>query len=260
MDTRKWGPPLWRLLHLVAEGPNANKCRAFWETLPFILPCKFCRASLTAYYEALPIPSKQEDFSLWMYKIHNMVSQKLRDQGQTLDPDPPYEAVQARYKTLLEAGCTATEFPAWEGLFSIADNHPSSSPSAPMPEPPSPPPTSLKERNRYNLLTPAERKEALKRFWTCVPAVLPFPLWQASWRRHAGPVTKAIRNRRSAMSWLWAIQCGMNQDLQCSNKTNFHGLCKTIATYRSGCAKSTRAKTCRALRLKPRKTRKTKQR
>jgi hypothetical protein len=265
MDTRHWGPSGWRILHMIAESEFASKNRTFWETLPFVLPCKFCRASLTDYYKLLPIPHKQTDFSEWLYKIHNLVNNKLRDQGQTLPPDPPYEEVQLRYKTLLQQGCSKTEFPGWDFFFCLADNHPDSSPSKPMPDTPEVKPLSLTERNRYNLLTPDERKQQLKRFWKSIPSVLPFKEWQTSWKAYSPNVQKAVDNRRSALSWLWKIRCGMESDLNQMSKVTFYGLCKKIAQYRSGCSKSTRAKTCRRLRTNAhiggsRKTRKYKQR
>ncbi len=247
MDTRFWGPSGWRLLHMIAEGPNASKNRTFWEMLPFVLPCKFCRASLTDYYKATPIPKQQQDYQQWLYTIHNLVNQKLREQGQTLPPDPSYEAVKTHYSQLLKVGCSKAEFPGWSFLFCIADNHPTSSPSKPMPDTPTNPPTSLVERNKYNLLTPTERKNALKHFWNSISDVLPFPEWTESWKRHAGSVTAAVKNRRAALAWLWKIRCGMDTDLNKIRTVYFHGLCKQIATHRSGCSKSTRAKTCRRL-------------
>ena len=260
MDTKRWGPSGWRLLHLVATGPNAAKSKQFWMVLPYVLPCKFCRASLSTYYDQRSIPSKQEDFAEWLYKIHNLVNQKLRDQGQSVAPDPPFTAVQEQYTSLLAQGCSQTEFPGWDFLFSIADNHPGSAPSKPMPDVPEPPPKSLKERNRYNLLTPKERIQQLKIFWASIPAVLPFSLWQSAWKKNICSLSKVTKDRRSAMSAIWAIRCAMDKELHRSAKQNFYGLCKTIASYRSGCSKSTRAKTCRALRPAHRKTRRTKQR
>jgi hypothetical protein len=260
MDTRFWGPPGWRLLHLIAAGKAANQNTTFWEMLPFVLPCKFCRHSLATYYEDLPIPTAAEKYDTWLYKIHNKVNEKLRKQGQTVPPDPPLTSVLAHYDELLEQGCTKTQFPGWNFLFALADNHPAVSPSAPMPDTPSPPPKGLKERNKYNLLTARERKEALKAFWISLPDVLPFEEWRASWRKHAGPVSKAIKSRKSALCWLWRIRKGMEADLDQISTKDFYGLCRAVANHRSGCSTNKRAKTCRAIRGGARKTRRHKQR
>lgn len=260
MDTRFWGPSGWRLLHLVAASPNAATNQTFWESLPFVLPCKFCRASLSEYYTQHPIPKRSMDFPKWLYTIHNCVNAKLRKQGQTVPPDPPFEEVNTRYNELLKQGCTRTVFPGWEMLFCIADNHPDSSPSVPMPDTPEHKPTSLKERNRYNLLTPSERKQQLKRFWRSIPDVLPFEEWRDSWNKHVGSITKAGTSRRSALAWLWRIRCGMDKDLQQMGEHDFYGLCKELKEHRSGCSTSRRAKTCRAVKGGARKTRRHKQR
>lgn len=262
MDTRWWGPSGWRLLHLIAASPYAASNRQFWKTLPFVLPCKFCRASLSEYYEKHPIPKANKDFPKWLWTIHNCVNAKLRSQGQSLEPDPPLQAVKERYDELLKQGCTKTTFPGWEFVFCIADNHPTASPSSPMPGPvPSPPPKSLEERNRYNLLTAKERLMMLKRFWGSIPDVLPFKEWQTSWATHAGPITEAIANRRSALKWLWKIRRGITKDLQQMETKDFHGLCTELKVHRSGCSTAKNARTCRRIRPSTqRKTRRTQQR
>ena len=232
---------------MIAHSDRAASNRVFWDSLPYILPCKFCRTSLTSYYEQHPIPTKREEFPEWLYKIHNLVNQKLRDQGQTLPPNPPFQAVEERYTQLLEQGCSKTSFPGWDFVFSLADNHPDSSPSKPMPDTPKNPPTSLKERNRYNLLTPKERKQQLRRFWSALPDVLPFQEWRELWNEHMPSLTKLTRNRRSALCSLWHIRCGLEKGLAQISQETFYGLCKQVANHRSGCSKSTRAKTCRKL-------------
>ena len=240
MDTRYWGPSGWQLLHLIAAN-GASK--TFWKTIPFILPCKFCRASLSTFYEDLPPPTKNQ--SAWLYKIHNKVNEKLRSQGQTVASDPRKEKVIEHYNKLLKEGCTKTFFPGWEYLFSVADNHPYCSPSKPMPDAPLTIPKTLEEKNRYNLLTPDERVQQLKSFWTLLPDALPFQEWRISWGKHQGPIQYAIKNRRLAKSWLWKIKCGLESDLEQLGDTSFNGLCKQVAKHRSGCSTSKKARTCR---------------
>lgn len=247
MDTRYWGPSGWRLLHLIAASSNAAKNITFWETLPYILPCKFCRASLSSYYELYPIPKKQEDFAVWLYTIHNCVNKKLRDQGQNVPPDPPLDDVLTLYNNLLTQGCTKTQFPGWDFLFSIADNHPASSPSKPMPDAPSVPPTTLQERNKYNLLTPDERKTFLKKFWSSIPDVLPFEEWKQLWNKNKSPLNQVVKGRKQAVSWLWHIRCAMDKELYQMEKKDFYGLCKVLRNHRSGCSTNLRAKTCRRI-------------
>jgi hypothetical protein len=248
MDTRYWGPSGWQLLHLIAA---RGASKSFWETIPFILPCKFCRASLSTFYEELPPPSTNQQ--VWLYKIHNKVNDKLRKQGHPTQPDPSQEKVLEHYKNLLNEGCTKTYFPGWVFLFSTADNHPYCSPSKPMPDAPISIPKTLEEKNRYNLLTPNERVSQLKAFWTLLPDALPFQEWKTSWKKYGGPISQAIKHRRSAKSWLWKIKCGLESDLEQLGDTSFNGLCKQVAKHRSGCSTSKKAKTCRKILSKTRR-------
>ena len=65
MDTRFWGPSGWRLLHLITFATSDidnDHLQLFFRNLPYVLPCKFCRASLTDYYAVDPIPSNKVEF------------------------------------------------------------------------------------------------------------------------------------------------------------------------------------------------------
>jgi hypothetical protein len=249
MDTKYWGPSGWKLLHLIAETDSSQGRkihRKFWETLPYVLPCKFCRASLTEYYEKYPIPTKSEDMGEWLYKIHNCVNEKLRSQGQTIPPNPPYEAVSKHYKELLERGCTETVFPGWTFLFSIADSYPGSAPSKPMPDTPADTSDlSVKQQNRYNLLGNTERVSWFRRFWKFLPNVLPFPLWTNVWR---STCKGDYSGRGAAKRTVWGIRCALDAALKKKSETTYHGLCKELAQKRSGCSTARRARTCRAPR------------
>jgi hypothetical protein len=245
MDTRYWGPSGWKLLHLIAAAKRPVK--SFWQVLPYVLPCKFCRASLTTYYEALPIPNDPKEYPRWLWKIHNQVNDKLRNQGQSIPPDPSFESVDQRYNELLAQDCTKTFFDAWNFLFCIADNHPGSSPSVPMPDIPEKgiQRMSDSEKNKYNVLPVSIRKQKLRIFWKTLGDALPYVEWRDSWKKHAGPIGYAVQGRKGALSWLWKIRKGMEKDLQIMDRSDFQGLCKAVAQHRSGCAKSTRARTCR---------------
>jgi len=258
MDTRFWGPSGWQFLHLVAAGGEAKK--EFWNSLPYILPCKFCRASLTQYYIDHPIPTDKKKIEKWLWTIHNEVNAKLRGQGQSIPPDPPFSEVKKLYQEKLAQGCTKTVFPGWDFFFSIADNHPSKSPYKPMPDVTEEDLESLnsmtiEEKNRKNLLSVKERTHALIEFWKHVPTAMPFKEWQKSWKEHVSNVETAMKSRKTALAWLWKIRCGMDEDLEKLGIT-FHGLCKEVAKHRSGCASSKRARTCRRSKKNRNNTRK----
>ena len=254
MDTRYWGPSGWRLLHLITFGYNPHndkvKMREFFQTIPFILPCKYCRTSLAGYMETYNLETaleSKESLTRWLWKIHNEVNSKLRNQRISKVIDPSFEDVEKFYKNILSSGCSRTYFPGWEFLFSIADLHPLSvlgRKSSPMSGAPSCDSIgTLEEKNKWNCLTPEERLTFFTTFWRLIGLVLPFKEWRESWVKH-GEIT-TIDSRTKTMKWLWNIRCSMESDLELLNRCKYSSLCKNLSMFRSDCSKG---KTCRKRR------------
>ena len=249
MDTRFWGPGAWRLLHTIAYHSTATEeqLKDFFDVLPYVLPCKFCRASLTEYYADIPtstILNGRQAAQEWLYRIHNKVNGKLRKQGLYASTNPTLSSVSTMYSRL------HPEFPAWDFLYSIAYNHPLKVKSTPMPG--APPAASLPSSpmddvtlNKWNLLPDRERFTYWCKFWKLLPVVLP-PLWQNEWNkaddRTIHPCT--LKGRRDSVLWLWALRCKF--DAQTHDP--YREVCSRLIQHSSGCSKSRRAKTCRAKR------------
>lgn len=254
MDTKYWGPSAWKLLHMASfqYDPTTQHAQMlkFVEHLPYVLPCKFCRKSLTEYYDADP-PSaalgSATTFSKWLWRIHNCVNAKLRSQGQTIPKDPSYKAVADTYKDYLAQGCSQTSFPGWEFLFSILDTHPLSKEGrATKPFVCSHVPHTLVEKNQYNALTPEERVPFFVGFFQALPHVLPYKEWSEVWLRLSDGCPVAVgKGRRSAITWLWRIRRELERTFALKNCETYLGLCTTVAAHRSKCSTSSRAKTCR---------------
>ena len=250
MDTRFWGPSGWRLLHLITftyEPSQSEKVGKFFETLPYVLPCKFCRCSLTEYMDEDPVQlTSRKALTKWLWRIHNKVNDKLRGQGLATAENPPFEAVKKVYEERISAGCIHAEFEGWDFLFSIAENHPfsPSSQSLPMEGCPSSTDMCFKEKNRWNLLKPEERYVKYEEFWLTVGEVLQFQEWIDAWKSAEMRKGQLI----SMATWikeLWRIRCSMESSLDLVNKEKFRSLCKRIREHRSGCGKKPRARTCR---------------
>jgi len=257
MDTRFWGPSGWRLLHLITftyEPSMASKAKKFFETLPYVLPCKFCRCSLTEYMDEDPVKdalASSKELSRWLWRIHNKVNDKLRGQGLLSEPNPPFDTVKKVYEERISAGCIHTEFEGWDFLFSIAENHPfspNSKNSLPMDGcPDSADKLCMKEKNRWNVLKPEERYGKYVEFWESVGGVLPFQEWIDAWKS-ADLKKEAFSTRATSIRELWRIRCSMEKSLELLNKEKFRSLCKRIREHRSGCGKKPRARTCRRTR------------
>lgn len=259
MDTRFWGPSGWRLLHSItfAYIPRTDKMavRAMFESLPFVLPCKFCRASLQEYMEEdllEPALESRDSLARWLWRIHNEVNAKLRGQGTPVEADPPFEKVETFYRSILDTGCSRTEFPGWDFLFSIADLHPMSKvakASIPLPGAPCESQCkSLDEKNKWNCLKCDERLPFYRLFWMSLGLTLPFSEWRKAWVRNGLFTEHDLNTREATMKWLWKIRRSMEHDLDLLNLCQYSSLCKTLQTHRSGCSKSRRAITCRKKR------------
>lgn len=260
MDTRFWGPSGWRLLHLISfsyEPSRKKDVEEFFTMLPYVLPCKFCRASLSEYYEKEPLApalSSRATLSRWLWKIHNLVNGKLRSQGLLKTANPSFAHVQKIYQERITAGCIRTDFEGWDFLFSIAENHPftQSKNSLPLPNPESVNADTPDLRNRYNIMKPEERMKYYKLFWLSVGNALPFQEWRDAW--NACPVSSsAIEKKSSWIRELWTIRCCLENKLELVNREEFNSLCKRLADHRSGCGKKPRAKTCRRSRQRQRR-------
>jgi len=188
----------------------------------------------------------------WLWKIHNCVNSKLRDQNlNSAATNPPFASVKKLYTAKFAAGCTKTNFEGWEFLFSVVENHPfskgglSGTAISGAPDPTVTDPADTLELNRWNMLPAAKRQVFYEQFWECLPAVLPYPEWKRVW----DSCEKDWSSKQTAMKTLWGIRCSMESALQLMNKTNYHSLCKELRTHRSGCSKSARARTCRKKRV-----------
>lgn len=260
MDTRFWGPSGWKLLHHVAHAytptpENKQHYAEFLDVIPYILPCKFCRSSLTDYYRDLPYApclSSTDDLSRWMFHIHNRVNDKLRKQGLAPSPNPTYPPIKRLYDKLLQTPQLSL---FWDFLFSVAYHHPYERQLYSEPMPDCPPiakkdPKALPscEKNKWNLLPRKERMAWFRRFWSVLPAVLPSPL-ASQWKKAMTHHPPTLHTRSASLAWLWRMRCSLDTDY----RDPYRSVCYALASHSSDCATRKGAHTCRATRRKTRK-------
>jgi len=252
MDTRYWGPSGWRLLHLISFSQSAdpkNLIPFFW-TIPYILPCKYCRKSFSENMEKEPIDTAASP-AKWLWAMHNKVNAKLRGQHVGhVGTDPSFKAVKDIYEERLDSGCSRTTFEGWEFLFCVAEAHPLSRQarnSTPIQgHPPLETIMDPLERNRWNVMEPEERLVYYTQFWKLLPSVLPFPEWTKAWKT-ASSMNDALC-RKECLKGLWVIRRHMETELELLNRTTYSSLCKELQRHKSDCSKSARGKTCRKKR------------
>ena len=262
MDTRFWGPSGWKLLHLIAQEPMTTlrhrKAVSAWVALlPYVLPCKYCRASLSDYFVAQPLTlddlERPVAFGNWMYRLHNRVNEKLREQGLLTAADPSWEEVAELYGKEHAGLCKGSPLLGWDFMTAVAFNTPGADyvPN-PMSDTPTTEPADVRTRNRYNLLTREERLPRLRAWWALTPAILPCAAWRRAWSRAmavaGGPPLEAGRD--AMMRWLWQIEAHVCSDLRCPTPHASLGeLCSTAEAFESGCGAAKKGKTCRTRKV-----------
>ena len=104
MDTEFWGKSGWKLCHSIAysfdpENTSKRMIKLFYKSLQYVLPCVYCRRSFKRFIQMDPIDTTtNRSLTKWIYKIHNYVNDKLRDQGYPIPPNPSIETVDKIYE------------------------------------------------------------------------------------------------------------------------------------------------------------------
>ena len=232
MDTRFWGPSAWRLLHLISFSDNRSKSvYTLIKLLPLILPCKYCRESLTEIYKELPLrESYLHNIDEWMYKIHNKVNNKLRKQGLLKTPNPTFAEVKEMYEPwLINPPEHILGFDFFKSVAYIMTN------------------------SKGACIPSTEKAGAtvamLKNWWSSIGPSLPFPSWRQQWREAeeregSAPIEKG---KQAMIAWLYKIQ----------GKQNYKDFTKETRAFSSAC---TKGKTCRVAKTKQRDAIKVKRR
>jgi hypothetical protein len=238
MDTRFWGPSAWRLLHLItfAYDPDHQKegIRELFESLPYVLPCKYCRQHLAGHMEKVPLEpalASRAALTRWLWTVHNAVNDARRAEGQEVHgPNPSFEAVQRVYEDRLAAGCSRVEFEGWDFLFSVAEHHPFTlavRASAPIEGAP----RRLRKthtKNKWNKLTARERFSFYRRFWLAIGKCLPFQEWRDAWAGCGSIQKKSLGYRGALVKGLWKIRKCLERQLELENRETFESLCKRL--------------------------------
>jgi hypothetical protein len=82
MDTKLWGPALWRILHVLSiRGVTTEAGRVAWSALPQeldgALPCPECAQHYHDWYRAHPLTATDGDSVRdWVLALHNQVNER----------------------------------------------------------------------------------------------------------------------------------------------------------------------------------------
>ena len=122
-----WGPAGWHILHRMSfEFISVKDAHSFIISLKYILPCQKCRSNLKSHIEKLPIPNDVKDIPLWMWQLHNRVTQSIErstSESTTMKTPPSFKRVENIYKLHTEP---VKKILADESIFllAIVETHP----------------------------------------------------------------------------------------------------------------------------------------
>jgi hypothetical protein len=114
MLTSVWGPSFWHVLHTISVNYPVNPTcedkqhyKTFVMSLKHVLPCRYCRDNLDANLKKAPLNTEalknRENFSKWMYKLHEIVNQSLGKKSNL-----KFREVQDRYEHF-RARCSSSK-------------------------------------------------------------------------------------------------------------------------------------------------------
>lgn len=233
MDTRFWGPSAWQLLHLIAHAqpknppvPLQRAYELFFNNIKSVLPCKFCRASTTEFMETeVPLHPMRHDIAHWLYKLHNRVNQKLREQSKTdtnvrdPGPDPSFAEIKQQYETFLKyTPAERKVVPGADFLFTLAYNY--------------------ADKPTSDLI------EAHFQFWDGLLVLFPYADLRSALQSYVSKhmIYPALQSRSAYMRWVH----GLLKKLCRGKVRSYTGMCQHVGYYKSKCESPTyRGKTCR---------------
>lgn len=105
MDTKVWGPAMWKTLHLITfsypEKPSFGQKKQhydFFNNLRYTIPCIFCRKNYIDHLNEIPLEPHLDNNILlikWLIDIHNLVNKQLNK------PHKTYEKVFSMYRDIM---------------------------------------------------------------------------------------------------------------------------------------------------------------
>ena len=120
MMTSVWGPTGWNFGHCVTMGypckidldckehvKRMKETKKFFESMGYVLPCKYCRESYQQFISELPLTDNilmsRKKLAKWFYNIHNKVNKKLGVKDSTV---PTFKKFYEQFDSY-RAGCSS---------------------------------------------------------------------------------------------------------------------------------------------------------
>ena len=223
MDTRFWGPSGWKLLHLITYGypkeptlDDKHNYGLFFNSLKYILPCKYCRSSLDKFYKQLPIEEhlvSKDTLTTWIYKIHNKVNNKLRRQGLIKESNPKKSEVDIIYEKLIDNPC---QIPGWDFIYCMIFNFPKDKDSVPF-----------------------DRLNGYITFFTYIGRIIPCKEYSDEFIKVVkdDPIENNFETNKILVEWLYRINCKIDNKMGNKEKS-YKRVCSIYNSHKAtACSK-----------------------
>ncbi len=99
MDKGFWGPSCWCTIHTASAAykpENRLSFKQFIYSLPYLLPCQYCRQHLYQNLRTIPLNDQSLENNgalfIWSYFLHDLVNKQLHKK-----PSPPYPVAERYY-------------------------------------------------------------------------------------------------------------------------------------------------------------------
>jgi hypothetical protein len=192
MDTKFWGKDAWTFLHCIANNypeivkqSQKNNYFKFFNNLQHILPCIYCRQSLTAFYERIPMNTENnKEFNTWFFKIHNAVNNKLRKQGGQQTVNPRQGIINKYYSHYMSRSISDSKYPGWDFIYSICTNYP----------------------KHVSVNDPKYRY--YRRFFSYLQEVIPYPAMKKEYKKYLQkkPIQAHLKTRAALIDWFYNFE------------------------------------------------------
>jgi len=99
MDKTFWGPSAWCTIHVAAASykkENRLSFQKFITSLPYLLPCEYCREHLKSNLRTIEITDlsleNNNQLFMWSYFLHDLVNKQLKKR-----PSPQFQVAKDYY-------------------------------------------------------------------------------------------------------------------------------------------------------------------
>lgn len=130
MNTIIWGNSAWQFFHIHSliykpRQETIQNLYDFYSSLDKILPCKYCKINYKKHTNGKishDIFKSKDNYSKWLFNLHNSVNDTLREMKLKSVPNPEYKDILEYYKKLYKEYKKENVFIGFDFINSVLYN------------------------------------------------------------------------------------------------------------------------------------------